>query len=51
MPLLPGCRWRWGVRTGLHIETLPAIAIGFLRQHPYNEPALSLTSVQEPVPE
>jgi uncharacterized protein with GYD domain len=40
-----------GVRTGLHIETLPAIAIGFLRQHPYNEPALSLTSVQEPVPE
>ena len=37
-----------GVRIGLHIETLPAIAIGFLRQTPSDDPAWSLTSVERP---
>ena len=37
-----------GVRTGLHIETLPAIAIGFLHENPSDDPAWRLTSVQRP---
>ena len=35
-----------GVRIGLHIETLPAIAIGFLTDKPPQEPAERPTSVQ-----
>jgi uncharacterized protein with GYD domain len=34
-----------GVRTGLHIETLPAIAIGSLTDRPQDEPASQSTSV------
>ena len=37
-----------GVRTGLHIETLPAIAVGFLNELPGGDPAWRLTSVQIP---
>ena len=35
-----------GVKTGLHIETLPAIAIGFLHQKLSDDPAWNITSVQ-----
>ena len=41
----------FGVKVGLHIETLPAIAIGFLRQDPADDPIWSLTSVEQPTPE
>ena len=41
----------FGVRVGLHIETLPAIAIGFLRQDPTDDPIWSLTSVEQPTPD
>ena len=41
----------FGVRAGLHIETLPAIAIGFLRQNLSDDPVWSLTSIQQPTPE
>ncbi len=41
----------FGVKVGLHIETLPAIAIGFLRQDPTDDPIWSLTSVEQPTPE
>ena len=37
-----------GVRVGLHIETLPAIAIGFLNERQSDDPAWQLTSVQRP---
>ncbi len=37
-----------GVRTGLHVETLPAIAIGFLDENPTDDPSWRLTSVQRP---
>ena len=37
-----------GVRTGLHIETLPAIAVGFLNERPEDDPSWRLTSVQIP---
>ncbi len=37
-----------GVRTGLHVETLPAIAIGFLNENPADDPSWRLTSVQRP---
>lgn len=37
-----------GVRTGLHIETLPGIALGFLHEDIHNDPAWNLTSVQQP---
>jgi uncharacterized protein with GYD domain len=40
-----------GVRVGLHIETLPAIAIGFLHEDPSDDPAWSLTSIQRPTEE
>ena len=40
-----------GVRTGLHMETLPAIAIGFLNEDPSDDPAWRLTSVQRPTEE
>ena len=36
----------FGVRTGLHIETLPAIAIGFLADKSPENPADRPTSVQ-----
>ena len=39
-----------GVRTGLHMETLPAIAIGFLGDRPSNDPTWSLSSIQNPIP-
>ena len=35
-----------GVRTGLHIETLPAIAIGFLSENTPQDPANRPESVQ-----
>ena len=35
-----------GVRIGLHIETLPAIAIGFLTEKTQDDPADRPTSVQ-----
>ena len=35
-----------GVRIGLHIETLPAIAIGFLTERPQDNPASRPTSGQ-----
>lgn len=35
-----------GVRIGLHIETLPAIAIGFLSDRNQGDPAFRPTSVQ-----
>ena len=41
----------FGVKVGLHIETLPAIAIGFLRQDSIDDPVWSLTSVEQPTPE
>ena len=37
-----------GVRAGLHIETLPAIAIGFLNERAPGDPSWRLTSVQRP---
>ena len=37
-----------GVRTGLHVETLPAIAIGFLSERLTDDPSWSLTSIQRP---
>ena len=37
-----------GVGTGLHIETLPAIAIGFLSEASQGDPEWRLTSVQRP---
>lgn len=37
-----------GVRTGLHVETLPAIAIGFLNENLADDPSWRLTSVQRP---
>ena len=39
-----------GVRTGLHMETLPAIAIGFLDDRLANDPSWSLTSIENPNP-
>lgn len=39
-----------GVRTGLHIETLPAIAIGFLNDRLADDPSWSLASIQQPTP-
>ena len=39
-----------GVRAGLHMETLPAIAIGFLDDRLANDPTWSLTSIQNPTP-
>lgn len=39
-----------GVRTGLHIETLPAIAIGFLNERLSDDPSWSLTSIEQPTP-
>ena len=36
-----------GVRTGLHIETLPAIAVGFLDERLGDDPSWRLTSVQD----
>ena len=40
-----------GVRTGLHMETLPAIAIGFLNDRLANDPSWSLTSIENLTPE
>ena len=40
-----------GVRTGLHVETLPAIAIGFLNDRLADDPSCSLTSIERPTPE
>ena len=40
-----------GVRTGLHIETLPAIAIGFLNDRLSDDPSWSLSSIERPTPE
>ena len=37
-----------GVRTGLHVETLPAIAIGFLHENVSDDPSWSITSVERP---
>ena len=37
-----------GVRTGLHVETLPAIAMGFLSDRLADDPSWSLTSIQRP---
>ena len=37
-----------GVRVGLHIETLPAIAVGFLSEGLADDPAWRLTSVERP---
>ena len=37
-----------GVRTGLHVETLPAIAIGYLDENTTDDPSWRLTSVQRP---
>ena len=37
-----------GVRTGLHVETLPAIAVGFLDENLTDDPSWRLTSVQRP---
>ena len=37
-----------GVKAGLHVETLPAIAIGFLSERLPDDPAQRLTSVQRP---
>jgi len=39
-----------GVRTGLHVETLPAIAIGFLNDRLADDPSWSLTSIERPTP-
>lgn len=38
-----------GVRTGLHIETLPAIALGFLTEEDEEDPTPSLTSVERTI--
>ena len=35
-----------GVRTGLHLETLPAIAIGFLTENSPEDPARLTTSIE-----
>ena len=40
-----------GVKTGLHMETLPAIAIGFLNDRLANDPSWSLTSIENRTPE
>ena len=40
------CSLEIGVRTGLHIETLPAIAIGYLSDRAPDEPVDRSTSVQ-----
>ena len=40
-----------GVRTGLHVETLPAIAMGFLNDRLADDPSWSLTSIQRPIEE
>ncbi len=40
------CSLEIGVRTGLHIETLPAIAIGYLTDRTPDEPVDRPTSVQ-----
>ena len=37
-----------GVRTGLHIETLPAIAIGFLNDKLGGDPSWSLAAIERP---
>ena len=37
-----------GVRTGLHIETLPAIAIGFLNHNLGGDPSWSLAAIERP---
>ena len=37
-----------GVKAGLHVETLPAIAIGFLSDRLSDDPDRGLTSVQLP---
>ena len=39
-----------GVRPGLHMETLPAIAIGFLSEGLANDPSWSLRSLENPTP-
>ena len=39
-----------GVKTGLHIETLPAIAIGFLNDKLADDPSWSLTSIEQATP-
>ena len=39
-----------GVKTGLHVETLPAIAIGFLNDRMANDPTWSLSSIEQPTP-
>jgi len=36
-----------GVRAGLHVETLPAIAIGFLDRRISDDPVWGLTSVEK----
>ncbi len=36
----------FGVRTGLHFETLPAVAVGFLAEHDPSDPVSQDTSVQ-----
>tara|TARA_B100000749_G_scaffold276847_1_gene264767 strand:+ start:658 stop:990 length:333 start_codon:yes stop_codon:yes gene_type:complete len=38
-----------GVRTGLHVETLPAIATGFLKDRSDTNPLDSLTSTQQQI--
>ncbi|PKB72586.1 MAG: hypothetical protein BZY75_06085 [SAR202 cluster bacterium Io17-Chloro-G7] len=38
-----------GVKTGLHVETLPAIAIGFLDNKFSDDPTWSLTSIENPL--
>jgi uncharacterized protein with GYD domain len=38
-----------GVKTGLHVETLPAIAIGFLDNKFSDDPTWSLTSLENPI--
>ena len=40
-----------GVRAGLHVETLPAIAMGFLSDRLADDPSWSLTSIQQPTTE
>ena len=39
-----------GVRTGMHIETLPAIAMGFLTDPLSDAPSVETTSVQQATP-
>ena len=38
-----------GVRTGLHVETLPAIATGFLKDRSDTNPLDSFTSIQQQI--